>query len=558
MLENELLKLMLIKYYYKIYIFFHSALLLSCSRTVTNTSFNQEYRSIDFQREMPELLDAVQLSGIYPDSKTFVDFPLRSTPERINQTFEKERNKPGFDLRSFVSFNFDTTLQTVIPFYTRSKNTILRHIDTLWYVLTRYPDSQQLSSLIPLKHPYIVPGGRFREIYYWDSYFTMLGLAESGRMELIKNMVDNFSDLISTFGYIPNGNRTYYLSRSQPPFFASMVNLLAGLSDSVKISDYLPQLEREYHFWMNGREKLTVNSSAIRRVVMIDDSTILNRYWDDLCLPRPESYKEDVAIFRSSGRDSSIFRDIRATAESGWDFSSRWFADGSSLESIVTTQIIPVDLNSLLYNMEKTISRAYTEIGDSLNSSKYRRLAESRARAINRILWDSTSNYYQDYNYIKREPTGIYSLAALYTLYYRIADRRKATFVKNKIGNDFLFNCGVATTLTLPSTHQQWDYPNGWAPLQWITYSGLAAYGYKDLASTLAKRWMGINELIYYGMGDPTQKGKLLEKYNVVDGTEGRGGEYPLQDGFGWTNGVYRALYSCEVEHEWNLFEILP
>ena len=180
---------------------------------------------------------------------------------------------------------------------------------------------QPHSSLVPLPHRYVVPVGRFREIYYWDSYFTMLGLEQSGRHDLVVDMVQNFAWLIDTFGHVPNGNRSYYLSRSQPPFFAAMVELLAERDGERVYATYLPQLAREYAFWMDGVARLAPGS-AYRRVVRLKDGTILNRYWDDRETPREESYREDIETARTSTRPAhEVYRNLRAAAESGWDFS---------------------------------------------------------------------------------------------------------------------------------------------------------------------------------------------------------------------------------------------
>src|SRR5439155_1757367 len=171
------------------------------------------------------------------------------------------------------------------------------HIRALWPVLTRPPDTADAhSSLIPLPNPYIVPGGRFREVYYWDSYFTMLGLIESGRTDLVKSMLDNFAYLIRTVGHIPNGNRTYYLSRSQPPFFAAMVGLYARATDTTHALQYLDALEAEHAFWMNGAERLAPGAGqAYRRVVRLrEGAPLLNRYWDDLPEPRPGSSRRTI------------------------------------------------------------------------------------------------------------------------------------------------------------------------------------------------------------------------------------------------------------------------
>ena len=176
------------------------------------------------------------------------------------------------------------------------------HIDALWKVLERKPEDQRpYSSRLALPHRYVVPGGRFNEIYYWDSYFTMLGLEESGRHDLTVSMLDNFAWLIDQFGHVPNGNRSYYLSRSQPPFFAAMVELAALRDGDATYRKYLPQLRREYEFWMEGAASLAPGS-VHRRAVRLRDGTLLNRYWDDRDTPRDEAYREDVATARDSGR----------------------------------------------------------------------------------------------------------------------------------------------------------------------------------------------------------------------------------------------------------------
>src|SRR2546430_841529 len=190
--------------------------------------------------------------------------------------------------------------------------------------LPRRPDTADArSSLIPLPQPYVVPGGRFREVYYWDSYFTMLGLVASGRTDLVKSMLDNFAYLIATLGHIPNGNRTYYLSRSQPPFFGAMVGLYAAATDTAQALRYLEALEAEHAFWMDGVERLAPGT-AYRRVAQLPDGSVLNRYWDDRTPPepRPEAYRPDYELGQTlpATRREAFYRNVRATAESGWDF----------------------------------------------------------------------------------------------------------------------------------------------------------------------------------------------------------------------------------------------
>src|SRR5205823_2386811 len=210
---------------------------------------------------------------------------------------------------------------------------------------------------------------RFREVYYWDSYFTMLGLIASGRTDLVKSMLDNFAHLIGTVGHIPNGNRTYYLSRSQPPFFAAMVGRFAQATDTAQALPYLDALEAEHAFWMNGADSLAPGrGQAYRRVVRLrEGGPILNRYWDDRSDPRPESYRPDYEVGQTLGaeRREGFYRNVRATAESGWDFSSRWMRDPKDLRTLETTDLLPVDLNSLLYHAEVTIRSTGTSSEDA-------------------------------------------------------------------------------------------------------------------------------------------------------------------------------------------------
>ena len=248
-----------------------------------------------------QLFVDVQLQRVFPDSKTFADAMPNDSPVTILQRYDEERPLPGFDLRAFVARNFSLPHPQGQGYRAVPGQDVCDHIDGLWSVLERRPEpAPPYASLLPLPFPYVVPGGRFTEIYYWDSYFTMLGLEQSGRRDLALDMVRNFASLVGRYGHVPNGNRTYYLSRSQPPFFAAMVDLVASKAadaDAVR-AEYLPALSREYAFWMDGADGLAPGS-AHRRVVRLRDGTLLNRYWDDRDVPREESYREDVATAAS-------------------------------------------------------------------------------------------------------------------------------------------------------------------------------------------------------------------------------------------------------------------
>ncbi len=481
-----------------------------------------------------DLFEAVQLNQVFTDQKKFVDCIPRIAPDSIRKIYRQQKDSKDFDLREFVGQYYDTTLINT------DTTLLLQHINYLWDYLIRQPATEhnEYSPLIALPRPYIVPGGRFREIYYWDSYFTMLGLREAGKNEMIENMVVNFAYLVKNYGHVPNGNRSYYLSRSQPPVLSLMIDILSTIKNEEVYDKYLDILEQEYRFWMQGAEDLRENRTQIDRVVFLNKNCILNRYWDNLQTPRPESYKHDVEIFLHSGRDSTIFRDIRAAAESGWDFSTRWFDDGRTLKTINTTNIIPVDLNCLLYHLEMTLSRAYSCRNDLTKSRKYEQLASRRKQLIQQYFWNDELGYFFDYNIESSCQMTQYTLAGLFPLFFHLVDTLEAERVKEVIEDKFLKAGGLVTTVT-PESGQQWDYPNGWAPLQWIGYSACKNYGFYTMAHEISQRWIALNAKVYF------ETGKMMEKYDVVNiNRPGGGGEYPLQDGFGWTNGVFLALWN--------------
>ncbi len=266
-----------------------------------------------------ELFQRVQLENIFPDGKTIVDCTPRNELQVILRDYEMQKFQPGFDLTAFVNANFILPESQEPKYFSVEGRPIRQHIELLWDELSR--DARIANtSLITLPHPYIVPGGRFREMFYWDSYFTMLGLYVSGKAEVIENMADNFSFLIDNYGYIPNGNRTYFLGRSQPPFYASMINLLCEAKNENVLVKYLPQLEKEYAFWMKGSEQLNNINTSCNRVAQMIDGSILNHYWDDNDFPRPESFKEDFELAEGVKDKNKLYRNIRAACESGWDF----------------------------------------------------------------------------------------------------------------------------------------------------------------------------------------------------------------------------------------------
>ncbi|QBL94227.1 Periplasmic trehalase [Komagataeibacter saccharivorans] len=482
------------------------------------------------------LFQAIGEAHIYTDAKTAADAIPDEAPADLLAEYKIARLRPDFSLKDFVAQHFTLPERKTVSYQRSPDENVRDYINGMWEVLSRPPDmAVAYSSQLPLPYTYVVPGGRFSELYYWDSYFTMIGLYENQKIDLMRDMVRDMAAMIDRYGHIPNGSRTYYLSRSEPPFFSLMVDLLAMHDGQLAYTTFLPELQAEYDYWMDGQDSVPPGG-AYRRVVRLPDGTVMNRHWDDRDTPRDESYPQDVATAAHSDRPKEeVYRDLRAGSETGWDFSSRWLADGHTLSTIHTTDLLTVELNCLIPHLQQTLAHAYELKGDKEAAARYARLAEERIEAVRRVLWDERRAAYIDYDWKKGESTSILSGATVMPLFLQMATPEQAKAVSETVRKNLLQVGGLIATER--TSGQQWDAPNGWAPLQWMAVKGFNEYGYDTLASDIAARWMG------RVIGTYEKSGVLLEKYDVVNpyinpkGGKG-GGEYPMQIGFGWTNGT--------------------
>ncbi|WBV58701.1 trehalase family glycosidase [Chryseobacterium daecheongense] len=483
-------------------------------------------------RDIQALFDDVQRSRIFEDQKMMTDaVPLFPVAE-INEKYEKERVAPDFDLKAFVLSNFDF-LGATVSIQREDHLPIDQHIEKLWDELTRTAYEER-GTLLKLPKPYIVPGGRFNEFFYWDSYFIMLGLQVSGRVEMMKNIVENCSYLIRNIGFVPNASRTHFLSRSQPPYFSLMLDLLAeSTGDENVYIEYYDTLEKEYEFWMDGEEGLN-NDTQSKRVLKTYNGDILNRYYDAENTPRPESYLIDIEDHENAPGEE-FYRNIRSGCESGWDFSSRWFSDGETIQSIETLNISQIDVNCLLWHLEKTLAKASGLKHFKEKEKYFSERAAKRRQVIDTYFWDQDARTYKDYHIKKHKNTVSEHIAALYPLFLGLASDEQAKAVSEIIAEKFLYKGGLVTTTK--RSGQQWDLPNAWAPYQWLGFVSMKNYGFTQLANDIKNNWCSNVERVY------ANTGKLMEKYNALDNEAiAGGGEYPNQDGFGWTNGVYLKL----------------
>lgn len=512
-------------------------LFLLCFLLLTGCKQEQkDFVTTDFYTT--ELFKDVQLQAIFKDSKTFVDLVPDRPYAELAAMYDAEKTAASFSLEDFVSTHFSDKFNSGQVIVTDTTKNMYEHISSMWGKLTRGPDTPvENSSRIALPFKYVVPGGRFREIYYWDSYFTIEGLLVDDQDELAKSMVDNFSFLIDSLGFIPNGTRNYYLTRSQPPFYALMVDAICR-DDPEIFSEYFPYILKEYEFWMAGKKDVKGIYTPDKYVVRVGEDLFMNRYWDSGTTPRPESYKEDFHLaseLSSSKEKTTLYTNMRSGAASGWDFSSRWYTRENDFGSTKTADILAVDLNCLLYFMEKSIARGYGLKGDAENQELFLYKAEERKTSIVKLFWKADDNFFYDYNYQQKDFARTPTLAAAFPLFFEIASEEQAKGVRDKLMTNFLKDGGLVTTLE--HSGQQWDAPNGWAPLQYVAVEGLLNYGYVEEAKTIMQRWLALNERVY------KDTGKMMEKYNVEDiSLLSGGGEYETQDGFGWTNGVALAF----------------
>ncbi|XP_072281547.1 trehalase [Pyxicephalus adspersus] len=509
-----------------------------------------------------DLLHHVQMAKIFEDDKDFVDMSLREEPTRIMKKFKGVLNSPPSGvvdrdrLIAFVNASFyppGTEMeQWDPPDWTESPKFLEGIVDSelrqwafnltsLWKSLGRkiieeVNTSPQRFSQIYVPNPVIVPGGRFREFYYWDSYWVINGLLLSEMTQTAKGMIENFLYMVQRYGMIPNGGRIYYIRRSQPPFLTLMMeSYMASQNNLTFLRESIPILAKEYDFWMNNRS-ISVSVDG--------NNYTLNRYNVAAGGPRPESYSDDYELAENLTAEAKepFYSEIKAAAESGWDFSTRWFYGSTdSLLDTKTSSVVPVDLNAILCRVERTLAKFYTDLDMPEMASKFSEALKQRIKAVQAVLWDPDLGVWLDYNteHQKRNPNFYPSnLSPLWASCFddaAVVDR-VVSYLENS--GALAYNNGLPTSFK--NSGQQWDFPNAWPPLQHIVIEGLEksqSSKAKEIAFRLAQKWVIVNYNAY------KKYHAMFEKYDVEgDGKPGGGGEYEVQLGFGWSNGVILQL----------------
>lgn len=580
----------------------------------------------------PHLLAALQTSPFrhFRDSKTFVDLQLKLSPDRVLHLFSLLPSTPSQkEYDSFMEAAFEKEGTTSLvrkvmpPDYTallppcvaklqnpnKSLVDFVSDLKRRWSVLCRenvsIPNQTadvdievlfKCSSLIPLPHPFFIPGGRFQECYYWDTFWIVKGLVASQMLISAQNAVRNLIHMVHRVGFVPNGNRVYFLNRSQPPVLtlcvAAVYDAIENKEDQLSwLRETLPALDKEYDWFAQHR---SVSNSGT--CIPSNDSVALSGYNVENHLPRPESFSEDrstLALLQKKLRlrvltaqdAKNLYKNLASCCESGWDFSSRWFSEGGGLESVRICEIIPCCLNGILLKVERQLANFHKvlssedatavapqaieispiEICERLTdhieaSQKYERLAEQRQHSIQKVLWSEEKGFWLDYNASEGVHAETVSSAGLYLLWADCWDpnwgmKEAKQFVDFLVcSSGLLHPGGLASTARV--SEEQWDFPNCWPPLVDIAVEGLSRLGKRfpgsgaeKAAETIAMRFL---ESAYRGW---LAEGTMHEKYNckASTGERGEGGEYLPQTGFGWTNGTILWLLQ-RYAHLFNSF----
>ncbi|OXA60695.1 trehalase [Folsomia candida] len=515
------------------------------------------------------LLETVQLNHLFVDDKTFVDLAMKHPPQEVLSNFEAlgfsgdvHGNETLIDqIRDFVALNFEDGTEFVpwTPSDWIDNPVFLNNISdpdlkswaetlhSFWEELGRQikedVSTSDRYSMHYVSHPVIVPGGRFKEFYYWDSYWIQKGLIVSEMTATVRGMIENFVEMVGKLGYIPNGGRIYY-ERSQPPLFIGMVkNYFDATGNLTFIRDNIRIMEEEFQFFMEHR-------TVTFQLPGGQQSYKMARYNVDRKGPRPESYSKDFELVEpltiNETEKDILYANLKAGAESGWDFSSRWFVTEdneieANLSHTKTRDIIPVDLNGFLYWNAIILEEFCQLVPDNCtlgNATYYARQAADWKQAIHDVLWDEELGSWFDYDYVRGNLRKEFFATNVVPLWVKAHHNETAVPKIVKYFNDAkatTFPGGIPSSMA--QTGQQWDFPNGWAPLNHMVveafeYSGNQAA--QELAFDLAQRWTRTNHLAYL-----THNNTMFEKYDVTClGCAGGGGEYEVVVGFGWTNGV--------------------
>lgn len=391
-------------------------------------------------------------------------------------------------------------------------------MDAFTYIREKLPltlrkNEKDDDTLIGLPYPYTVPcaDGIFNELYYWDTYFTNKALFVVGNSQQAKYNVLDILYLIEKFGYMPNGNRTYYLKRSQPPYAALMADdVYRATGDKEFLKNAFPVLKKEYAFWMTKR----VSENGLNHYDTEEGEESCKNFYENYVPTRIATDKR-----RDAAHAGKCYF---AECESGWDFNPRFNGYCADFN--------PVDLNANLYLYEKLFAD-YEELLKISDGKEWEHRAKARAEKMNTLMWDSVTGVYRDYNYKTGERSSVVSAASFQPYFAGVAGEAQRGGLK-KLLSVLEGKFGIFTTECVTEKYQ-WAYPNLWAPCQYIAVKSLEHYGYSDEAKCVAEKYVKLIERNF------AEHGKLFEKYNGLTGGIDAVSEYGTPEMLGWTAGVY-------------------
>ena len=427
------------------------------------------------------------------------------------------------------------------------------------------------AGLLFLENPYVVPGGRFNEMYGWDSYFIIRGLLRANQIELARGMVENFFFEIEHYGTVLNANRTYYLTRSQPPFLSSMIVAVyeaekaQGRADRDWLAKGYKYASQDYEMW--SRNPHLAGDIGLSRFYDFGEGPVPEGlhdetgYYHDVLgyflkqdrvspylvesqspdsLPHPE-YSLQLCEQKAPGSKCDVINYValspeyykadRSMRESGFDISFRFGPYGAE-----THHYAPVCLNSLLYKTERDMEQIATLLGDKQAAGQWHQRADTRQKIVQTLLWNQQSGLFFDYDFVARKQSSYEYAATFYPLWAGLATPAQARSV---VKNLSVFEQAGGLAMSTKDTGVQWDYPYGWAPVQLLAVEGLRRYGYNAEADRISYKFLSMV------LTNFVRDGNIREKYNVVTDSSNLKLSEGYRDnvvGFGWTNGVFLEL----------------
>jgi len=489
------------------YLVLFALLLFTCKDDKTHIVHREEIdEQEDFSPELRfgKLFERVQMEGVFEASSIFSNAIPKAFTKKVMKAYAEKSKNENFNLKDFVNEYFVTEIDLSLK--ADEGEELKQYLNTAIDKMKIKSIAAKGSVIEMSKKSLASRSSNYPEIDYPESYFNMIGLAAKGDVELMKDFPKNFVFMLNEYDLIPQKNRSYSLKQAGPPYLSSMINILEASEGERILKFYLGSFFKEYQYWMNGSYELLPGSQKDHSVKLIDGE-LLNRYWSESTKPRIAFYKEDRDLVERLG-DPKVLREVRAIEESTWLESSRWGMSNDNYEGANITNLIPVDLNALLYNLEKSIARAYTLLNQDPKAEFFFDKAEARKKALMKYCWNEAQGYFFDYNYIEQKQSDIVSVAGIYPLFVQMVDAKQAKRVTTVLEKELMKNGGVSSTNV--DTDLFWDAAYGKAAYQWIAYKAMKNYKQDVIAKKIKKNWIKTQTRLF-------EEHRILPEFSKLD-----------------------------------------